>query len=648
VWLAHAAGVLAAAPVAAGASASPATLRVGQLVLHPCHSGAPWCGTLKRPLDPDGILPGTVPLYFEFYPHSRPGPAAGTLVAVEGGPGYPSTDSRDEYLGLFGPLRDRYDVLLVDNRGTGRSGAVDCKALQKAPVLTEEGMGECGRLLGAKANLYGIAPATDDLAGLLSALGISRIGLYGNSSATHFVQRFAQRHGEMLRAVILDAAFAADGANDAWAVYYAPAMREKFNLACARSPACAAIPGSSMDHIAPALASLRQHPFAAHARTADGKGLKFTADATALAIVMFGSSPPYASVRETDAAARAFMQGDQAPLLRLMAETLNSVDSRDPSGSPVVFSSGQAIAITCHDEPQIYDMHLAPPARRRERDALIAAREREAPDTYAPFTIAEYRRMPLDYSYLDQCVGWPVLPAGAPPPMSLAAGAKYPDVPVLVISGELDNMTPAAGAQEAAAHFAHASHVIVANGFHDNAQPHSRSECGEVIARRFLDTLAVGDVSCAAATPPVRLVPRFAREASALNPATAAPGNEVDDAVLRVVTAALLTSEDAIARARDNGEGHGVGLRAGTFAVAKAGAGYHLTLKDVRWTEDVTVSGTIDWPGRTGEVHAQLAVSSAAGNGALEASWPEGVSGPRATVRGTLGAHAVVAEAPAP
>jgi hypothetical protein len=71
-------------------------------------------------------------------------------------------------------------------------------------------------------------------------------------------------------------------------------------------------------------------------------------------------------------------------------------------------------------------------------------------------------------------------------------------------------------------------------------------------------------------------------------------------------------------------------------------------LKDVRWTEDVTVSGTIDWPGRTGEVHAQLAVSSAAGNGALEASWPEGVSGPRATVRGTLGAHAVVAEAPAP
>lgn len=155
--------------------------------------------------------------------------------------------------------------------------------------------------------------------------------------------------------------------------------------------------------------------------------------------------------------------------------------------------------------------------------------------------------MPLDYAYLDQCVDWPVLPADAPPPMSLSAGAKYPDVPVLVISGELDNMTPSAGAQEAAAHFAHAYHLIVANGFHDNAQPHSRSECGEVIARRFLDTLAVGDVSCAAATPPVRLVPRFACEASA-----------------------------------------------------------------------------------------------------LEASWPEGVSGARATVRGTLGGRAVAAEACAP
>jgi pimeloyl-ACP methyl ester carboxylesterase len=647
-WLLPAAQEQAQGAVPAPGKPRAAALRVGSLTLHRCRTGAPWCGTLSRPLDSSGAVPGNVAVYFEYYPHSAASPAAGTLVAVEGGPGYPTTESRDEYLGLFRPLRDRYDVLLVDNRGTGRSGAIDCEVLQNAPGLTTADIGACGRSLGARAALYSIVPATEDLAALLEALGIPRIALYGNSSGTHFVQLFAQRHGTQLRAVILDAAYAADGADDAWAVYYAPAMRDKFNLACARAPACAALPGSSMQHIAPALAALRAQPFAARARSGDGSELAFTADASALAIVMFGSSPPYASVRETDAAARAFVAGDQVPLLRLMAETLGSVDSRDATRSPALFSAGAAAAIACHDEPQIFDMQLPPAQRARQRDALIAQRRGAAPDTYAPFTIDEYRRMPLDYSFIDQCVEWPALAAGAPPPMALAAGAKYPDVPVLVISGELDNMTPPAGAAKAAAHFAHAQHLIVANGFHDNAQPHSRSECGEVIARRFLDTLKIGDASCAREVPPVRLVPRFARRFADLDPASAAPGNQAGAGELRQVTAALLTAEDAIARARDNGAGHGAGLRGGTFIVATDGGGYRLELTEVRWTEDLAVSGRIDWPGRTGTVHAHLAVSSPSGPGVLDLSWPEGVAHSRAQASGRLAGQPVAAEAPAP
>lgn len=640
---------VAQAPQArAGDASQAATLRVGHLTLHRCHTPAPWCGTLVRPLDPDGKVPGTIPVYFEFYPHSAAGPAAGTLVAAEGGPGYPSTDSRGEYLGLFGPLRDRYDVVLMDYRGTGRSGAIDCKSLQGAPELTTANIGACGRSLGARAPFYVSAFAADDLAAVLTALGISRIGLYGNSYGTYFSQTFAQRHGDMLRALVLDAAYPAEGPDDAWVLYYAPAMRHKFNLACARSPACAAIPGDSMAHIAPALALLRAHPFAARAHTGDGSEVAFTADATALAILMFGSSPPYASVRETDAAARAFVTGDQAPLLRLMAETLSSVDSRDPSGSPVTFSAGLAAAVSCHDEPQIFDMHLPPAERMKQRDALIAKREREAPDTYAPFTIAEYRRMPLDYAYLDQCVEWPAILNDAPPVMAIAAGARYPDVPVLVVSGELDNMTSVTTGAAAAAHFAHPRHLIVANGFHDNAQPHSRSECGEVIVRRFLDTLETGDESCAAAVPPVRLVPRFARQAAELDAAQAGTGNRADEEALRTVTAVLLTCEDTIARARDNGAGHGVGLRGGTFTVTRAGGGYRLTLTSVRWTEDVAVSGHIAWPGRTGTVHAQVTLISPQGPGTLELSWPEGVANARAQARGQLSGHAVAAEAPAP
>jgi hypothetical protein len=147
----------------------------------------------------------------------------------------------------------------------------------------------------------------------------------------------------------------------------------------------------------------------------------------------------------------------------------------------------------------------------------------------------------------------------------------------------------------------------------------------------------------------VRLVPRFARKAEELPAAQALPGNQADEAMLRVVTAALQACGDAIARAHDNGAGPGIGLRGGTVTVQAAGAGYHLLLQRVRWTSDVQVSGEVSWPGRSGEVHAVLDVVAPADlHGKLELQWPEGAARSRASVRGSFGSQVVAAEAPAP
>jgi len=640
------AGAFAAAPGAAP-PAGKATLTVGQVTLKRCPPEHQWCATLERPLDPRGVVPGTIPVYFEFYPHRGPGAAAGTLVAAEGGPGYPSTDSRDAYLTMFGSLARRYDVVIMDYRGTGRSGAIDCKELQSAPGLTEGNIGGCGRSLGATAPFYSTALASDDLAAVLDALGISRVGLYGNSYGSYFAQVFALRHPERLRSLVLDGADLVDGPDLAWYPNYAPAMRDKFNLACARSSACAAVGGTSLDHIAPALERLRRHPFEAAVRYGDGRTLKVTANATALAIVMFGGSPAFSSVRETDAAARAFVSGDTAPLLRLMAETFAAVDSRDATRNPVIFSSGLEQAVACLDPPQIFDMYLPPAQRLAARDAAIARRKAQAPATYAPFTIDEYRAMPLDYAFIDACVEWPA-PTGYPPSPLTFAAASYPDVPVLVVSGELDDMTPVADGAAAAAHFPRGHHVIIANSFHVNALPHARSACAAQLVRRFMDTLAAGDESCARSVPAVRLVAAFARHARELPAAQAARGNHARPEALRVVTAAWLTAEDAIARAVENGGGSGLGLRGGTFTAVAHRGGYRLTLHEVQWTEDVSASGRIDWPGRTGGVHATLYLQTPQGNGTLELSWPEGVSEARATARGRLGGRVIVAQGPAP
>jgi pimeloyl-ACP methyl ester carboxylesterase len=621
------------------------TLKVGQLTLHRCENAAPWCGILSRPLDPRGAVSGTIAVYFEYYPHTAAGAAAGTLVATEGGPGYPATESRNEYLALFEPLRARYDVLIMDNRGTGRSDAIDCTELQNAAQLTEANIGACGRELGSTAPLYSTALAADDLAALLGALGISRVGLYGDSYGTYFAQVFALRHPDKLRSLVLDGAYPLDGPDYAWYPHYAPAMRAKFDLACERSPACKALGGSSMQHIAAALALLRAQPFAAQVRYGDDQMADFTAEASQLAIVMFGSAPAYSSVRETDAAARAFSDGDRAPLLRLMAETLAGVDSRDAARAPAKFSAGLAAAVFCQDPPQIFDMHLPPAQRAAARDLLMAKRRAAAPGTYAPFTIDEYRRMPLDYAFIDECVEWPARADATP---LVFDQSRYPSVPVLVVSGELDNMTSVADGADAAARFPRAQHVVVANGLHVNALPHSRSECGALLVRRFMDKLALGEASCASMVPPVRLVPRFARTAHELTPAHGSADNRASAEQLRIVSAALLTCADVIARAVDNGPGRGTGLRGGAFVVAQAPAGYRLTLSEVRWTDDVSVSGNIDWRGRAGIVHASVRLQTPEGAGTLELDWPEGVSEARATAQGKLGERVVVAEAPAP
>ena len=647
-------GALTAAPVVRG-DPPVATRTVGSLELHACAVPHAWCGELARPLDPEGLVPGTVSVYFEFYPHRAAGPAAGTLVAAEGGPGYPTTESRDDYLALFEPLRGERDVLLMDYRGTGRSGAIDCEPLQRAKVLSSAAIGACGDQLGRTAPLYSTAYAADDLEAILAALGAGPVDLYGDSFGTFFAQVYAVRHPARLHTLVLDGAYPLSGPDLAWYPHYAPAMRNKFDRACERSPACAQVPGTSLEHIAPALKELRARPFDASATDYDGALHRFTANAGLLATVMFGSAPPEATLRETDAAARAFAAGDRLPLLRLMAEALAAVDSRDPSKDPAKFSEGFAAAVNCQDAPQIFDMRLAPAQRRQARDRALAERRRSQRDSYAPFTIDEYRAMPLDYTFIEQCVAWPVPDEHHPPSHVVPDDAVFPAVPVLVLSGELDNMTPMADGAAAAAQFPHARHQIIANGLHVNALPRARSPCGARIVRAFIadpadEATAAELARCAADAPPPRLAPPFVRSAARALPAMPEAGNRADAAGLALAGAVLATLGDVVPRLAANESGHGVGLRGGRFTVHPGRDGRHeAVLTKLRWADDLWVSGTVSWPGNRGEASAELRFGTRGHvTGHLRARWTEGGEAPLAHVRGTVGGRALVASTGAP
>jgi hypothetical protein len=93
-----------------------------------------------------------------------------------------------------------------------------------------------------------------------------------------------------------------------------------------------------------------------------------------------------------------------------------------------------------------------------------------------------------------------------------------------------------------------------------------------------------------------------------------------------------------------------VGLRGGDFRVESDASTTHITLNQVRWTEDLTVSGKIDRPvARTGTVRALLHLATIDGlTGELTVEWPEGIAGSSASIRGMFGDARVVAQSPAP
>jgi pimeloyl-ACP methyl ester carboxylesterase len=627
------------------------SLRVGSLTLRSCLHGQAYCGSIERALDPTGQVAGDIKIGFEFYPHTdNSQPALEPIVATEGGPGYATTGSADGYLALFAPLRDRRDMLFVDNRGTGKSQALLCPSLQKELNPQPNGIRACGSQLGDAAYLYGSGLAADDLAAVLAALNISVINLYGDSYGTWFSQTFAGNHPEMLRSVVLDSAYPVEGQSP-WYPEVAPTVHFAFNAACQRSPACSTLPGDSMQRIELLLESLRAHPFSGYAHDGDGILRLTYANATTLAYLMISNATTSVVYRELDPAARAYLDdGNAGPLLRLLAENQVASESGGPGGDVTEFSLGLFVAVSCSDYPQIYDMTAGLPERKIQRDQAFADEELKRPDVYEPFTIEEFNAIPLDSSVLDMCLTWPV-PAVAPYPPGhpVRPHAQFTTAPVLVLSGDLDSLTPAAQGKHAAKLFENGQQIIVPNSFHVTADG-DEDNCASVIAQNFVLNLDPGDTSCTEHIAEVHIVPGFFSKASEVPPAIATAGNHGTDADLRVAAAAAYTVGDALARWWVNLSGDGVGLQGGHFQYSGPGNLTYYTMHKLQWVEDLDVSGKMKWGyNYPGGVTAHITVGGVATEaGELTIEWNSRVPLAQAAITGKIGGRKIAATMYAP
>lgn len=604
--------------------------RQDKILGRPCHNGRALCGQVMRRLDPAVKSSKRIGIAYELYPRrDRSKPSLGTIVAVEGGPGYATTGSRSYYLDLFRPLLDRRQLLLVDNRGTGKSDPISCPWLQSYQGNRNQAIGACGRHLGRRSDLYGSAFAADDLAAVLDHLGIAKIDLYGDSYGTFFAQTFALRHRDRLRTLILDAAYFVGG-KDPWYSDTNRALRHAFTVACRRSPPCRHRPGRPMHRIARLAARLRQHPIRGRAPNADGRIGPARADINSLINIVTAAATTPAVYRELDAAARAVLRPRPyaEPLLRLVRETTYA----GGAGRPAAFSEGLYVAVSCNDYPQPYDVTAPVRIRYRQFHAAIRRLQRNRPRIFAPFTVREWVRS--DYGYYDDCLRWPAPSRWVHP---VPRRATYPHVPTLVLVGDLDSLTSPEGARTTAQAFPNATFVQTANLTHVSALV-DFDQCASLLVRRFVRKRTAGNTSCARRYHENRLVGRFSRSAA---------GTGWHGRRYRTVRIAAATAADVLARWLSMYGPSGVGLQGGRFSTAGGGfaaphpvATWHLN--QVRWVNDVAVSGTMRWHRRSGRVGARLRVT---GNGAASARllvrWNDSQPHARATARGVVGGRHV-------
>lgn len=174
-------------------------------------------------------------------------PAPDPFVIVAGGPGQAAS-----YLGpfaaQFAAVRRHRDIVLIDQRGTGRSSPLQCAAFK--PVDAQEAAlgldpvpraAECAKELkdhGVDAAQYTTAAWIADLDAMRAALGYERLNLWGGSYGARAALEYLRRYPQHVRSVVLDgvAPPAMKISLDVWPTRDA-ALSAVF-AACTQSPSC--------------------------------------------------------------------------------------------------------------------------------------------------------------------------------------------------------------------------------------------------------------------------------------------------------------------------------------------------------------------------------------------------------------------------
>lgn len=594
------------------------------------------CGYVNVPLDRKHPGQGTVPINFELYQHTGSGPAESAILFNHGGPGLTTTGVRDSALYVFGQNLDVHDLLLIDDRGRGLSGTIDCEELQHGTAPSwDQGTADCAAQLGNAASRYGTGDIAQDTEAVRAALGYDKVDYYGVSYGGADVTAYATRFGSRLRSIVLDAPVGTPGLGKAFALdqYRTHAEPGMVSRDCQRSPTCSPdhpVPQAELDGL---IWTVRLSPVEGDAYDANGNLMHVRIDENALLNYLIDNpTGDFTSTGELLAAADSLWLGDSKPLLRLGAEGYFPL--LGDAGDPSYFSFGAFLATICMDQTQAYDWSK-PVSERTEQFADAVS---DLPLWYfAPFS-KEVGTGLLFSIGNRSCLYWekPAPSSPVAPPQAI-----YPFAPTLVLTGDLDSRVPSGEVSRVAALFPNSTFVPVAEAGHGTV---FWTQCAANLAAQFIETQQVGDISCTRTPETVwPAVGRFPLLAKFARPATVDPDgqNQVSLDERKVVTVAVAAATDAMQRSII-GFGDGVGLRGGTFHTDYSGP-WTATLTNCAFAKDVTVNGTVTWD-VFGSFVADLIVSgsgTAGGTLHVEGTWQAAGPVGNFKVSGTLGGKQV-------
>jgi pimeloyl-ACP methyl ester carboxylesterase len=373
-------------------------------------------------------------------------PATGTprqpdpVVYLAGGPGQAATsimdDSPEAHL-----LRMHRDLVFVDQRGTGGSHPLTCSFYgppeEPASYFTEflplDKVRACRDALGRDADLsqYTTAAAVEDLEAVRKALGYPRVNLIGTSYGTRLAMEYVRHYEANVRAVVLESPVTpAVHAPEAFGRFAAAAL-DGIIAECETTPACSNAFPALRAEAAAVFERLRQGPVTAMAAhpSAPGRPAPVTLTRNHVAEAI-----RYMTYSSRGAAAvplfvhRAFA-GDFSPVADFLIRWR----------SDGTFD-GLYLSITCAEDVPF----LAADAAERDDSTYLGG-----------YRVREQRAA---------CAEWP---RGTRSPSQFEPVKGQ--VPVLMFSGLLDPVTPAANGEELARTLPNALHVRIPSGGHSPA-----------------------------------------------------------------------------------------------------------------------------------------------------------------------------------